>query len=81
MTIDEASPEEISLFQRFHDNIEWWDKHYRQITENAALYNQFVAISEGEVFAAATYLSAIEKVRQRHPDDAPYIFFLYPPGN
>jgi hypothetical protein len=79
MTVSEATPEETLLFQRFHDNIEWWNQHYRQIIEDSSLFNQFVAISQGEIFTAPTYLEAREKVLQSHPGDAPYIFFLYPP--
>jgi hypothetical protein len=79
MTVSEATPEETLLFQRFHDNIEWWNQHYRQIVENKSLINQFVAISQGEIFAALTYLEARAKALQSHPGDAPYIFFLHPP--
>lgn len=79
MTVSEASPEEIAFMQRFHNNIEWWSSHHRQIVEDASLYNQYVAISEGEVFAASSYLEARDKALLQHPNDTPYIFFLYPP--
>jgi hypothetical protein len=78
MTIEEASPEYLAKMQQFHENIEWWDKHRYQIAQDDSLANQFIAISQGEVLAGSTYLGVREKALKLHPQDTPYIFFLYP---
>lgn len=77
MEIGEPSEENIRRNQRFFANIDWWNKHWREVVSDPSRRNKHVAISEGEIFLGTAYAEALDKALGQHPADVPYVFYLH----
>lgn len=81
MEVGESTYGPSEYAQRIQANIEWWNQNFDKICNNPSLYDSYVAISDGLVFATHSYLDAYNKALAVHTDGVPYIFFLKSPDN
>jgi hypothetical protein len=80
MEVSESTYDTSGYMQRLQANIEWWNQNFDRIQQDSSLYNSYVAISDGVVFFADSYLDAYKKTREVQTDGNPYIFFLKSPN-
>jgi hypothetical protein len=80
MEVSESTYDSSDYMQRLQANIKWWNQNFDKIQNNSSLYDSYVAISDGAVFSADSYLDAYNKTREVQTDGNPYIFFLKSPN-
>ncbi|MEM7538939.1 MAG: hypothetical protein AAF639_42675, partial [Chloroflexota bacterium] len=56
MEIGEPDPASSARIDKLQANTEWWNQNYEQIIYDESLHGRFVAISDGEIFSADSYL-------------------------
>ncbi len=80
MEVSESTYDSAEYTQRLQTNIKWWNQNFDKIQNDSSLYDSYVAISDGAVFSADSYLAAYNKTREVQTDGNPYIFFLKSPN-
>ena len=80
MEVSDTAYDSHAFTQRLQANIGWWNQNCDKICSDPSLYDRYVAISDGAVFSAESYLDAYNKSLELHTDGWPYIFFLKSPS-
>lgn len=68
---DQALQRRLAQYRR---NGRWLTEHGAALFEQYA--GQYIAVSEGEVFAAADACEARRLARVQHPDDEPFVQYI-----
>lgn len=74
ITEEAVDPELAHRLQRFRRNGEWLTEHGAFVF--SAYRGKFIAVSEGEVFAADDRWEARRLAQEKHPDDEPLVQFI-----
>jgi hypothetical protein len=74
LTEEPADPEFNQSLARFRRNGEWLTEHGAPLFER--FRGQYIAVSEGEVFAANDAWEARRLAKEKHPDDEPFVQYI-----
>lgn len=71
---DPPTPDSVQQAQFLLEDQEWYARHSQELYEHFA--GLFVAVTNGETFAAATREEAYALAKHRKPNRDPIVFFL-----
>lgn len=74
ITEEPANSELNRRLARFRRNGQWLTQHGAPFFER--FRGQYIAVSEGEVFASCDALGAQSLAKQKHPDDEPFVQYI-----
>jgi hypothetical protein len=69
-------PELTRLFELTERNARWFSDHAQQLGVYETCRGQFIAVSEGEIFAADSSDEAERLAIAKHPNDIPHIQYI-----
>lgn len=74
ITEEPENPELNRRLAQFRRNGQWLTQHGAPFFER--FRGQYIAVSEGEIFASSDALGAQGLAKQKHPDDEPFVQYI-----
>ena len=74
ITEEPENPELNRRLAQFRRNGQWLTHHGAPFFER--FRGQYIAVSEGEIFASSAALDAQNLAKQKHPDDEPFVQYI-----
>ncbi|HXU39393.1 MAG TPA: hypothetical protein VN937_23765 [Blastocatellia bacterium] len=74
ITEEPENPELNRRLAQFRRNGQWLTQHGAPFFE--LFRGQYIAVSEGEVFASSDAAGAQSLAKQKHPDDEPFVQYI-----
>ena len=71
-----ADPEVTRRFERFQENMRWFNDHAMELEVFKLYRGRWIAVSEGEMSVSDTAEEVERLAHDQHPDDAPHVQFI-----